>query len=80
MEVVRKIVSADMLMPIIDLPWVSKGLRVEVIVSPINEVSPSCVDVDLAFGGWKDMNETTEKICSEIRASRTFRNRELNFV
>ena len=34
MEVVRKIVSADILMPIFDLPWVSKDLKVEVIVIP----------------------------------------------
>lgn len=36
MEVVRKVVSADMLKSIIDLPWVSKGLQVEVIVIPHN--------------------------------------------
>ena len=34
MEVFRKVVSADMLTPIIDLPWASKGLQVEVIVIP----------------------------------------------
>jgi len=34
MEVVRKIVSADMLKPIIDLPWNSKDIQVEVIVIP----------------------------------------------
>ena len=34
MEIVRKIVSADMLTPIIDLPWASKNLQVEVIVIP----------------------------------------------
>jgi len=35
MEIVRKIVNADMLTPVIDLPWMSKGLQVEVIVFPI---------------------------------------------
>ena len=34
MEVVRKIVSADMLTPIIDLPWSYKDIQVEVIVIP----------------------------------------------
>jgi hypothetical protein len=37
MEAVRQIVSADMLMSIIDLPWTSKGLQVEVIVLPLIE-------------------------------------------
>ena len=36
MEVVRKVVSADMLTSIIDLPWVSKGMQVEIIVVPHN--------------------------------------------
>ena len=34
MEIVRKIVSSDVLLPIIDLPWASKDLQVEVIVIP----------------------------------------------
>lgn len=34
MEVVRKIVSSDMLLPIIDLPWASKDIQVEVIIIP----------------------------------------------
>jgi hypothetical protein len=34
MEAVRKIISADILAPIIDLPWSSKGLQVELIVMP----------------------------------------------
>jgi hypothetical protein len=37
MEAVRKIVSADMLKPIIELPWVSKNLQVEVIVIPMEK-------------------------------------------
>ena len=40
MEVVRTVINADMLLPIIDLPWKSKGLQVEVIVIPqIKEAS-----------------------------------------
>ena len=87
MEVARKIVSADMLTPIIDLPWVANGEQVEVIVFPVNrnQVSPYSVekktsDVDLSFGGWADMDKTTEEICSEIRASRIFRNRDIDFL
>ncbi|MDR0794837.1 MAG: hypothetical protein LBE79_02105 [Tannerella sp.] len=34
MEVVRKIVSADMLTPFMDLPWASNGSQVELIVMP----------------------------------------------
>ena len=37
MEAVRTIVSADMLTPIINLPWASKNLQVEVIIMPIVE-------------------------------------------
>ena len=57
------------------------GTELEVLVFPINEVFESNakteLDVDISFGGWADMNKTTEEICSEIRASRTFRNRDL---
>ena len=35
MEAVRTIVSADKLAPIINLPWVSKNLQVEVVIIPI---------------------------------------------
>ena len=38
MEAVRKIVSADLLTPVIDLPWKTKNMQVEVIVFPLNEV------------------------------------------
>jgi hypothetical protein len=37
MEVVRRIVSADSLLPIMDLPWITKNLKVEVIVIPQTE-------------------------------------------
>jgi hypothetical protein len=56
------------------------GTELEILIFPINEVSLSNVEkttpnVDASFGGWADMDKTTEDICSEIRASRTFRNR-----
>jgi len=35
MEIVRKTVSANKLIPVIDLPWTSKDLQVEVIVIPL---------------------------------------------
>ena len=38
MEVVRAIVNANVLMPIIDLPWESKDKKVEVIILPVNDV------------------------------------------
>ena len=74
-----------MMTPIIDLPWATKGLQVEVIVFPVNQVTSPNVekkisDVDLSFGGWADMDKTTEEICSEIRTGRTFRNRDINLV
>ena len=34
MEVVRKIVSADLLSPFIDLPWTRRDMQVELIVIP----------------------------------------------
>jgi len=34
MEAVRTIVNADVLAPIIDLPWSTSGLQVEVIIKP----------------------------------------------
>ena len=38
MEAVRTIVNADVLTPVIDLPWKTKNMQVEVIVFPLNEV------------------------------------------
>ena len=37
MDAVRTTVSADMLVPIINLPWASKNLQVEVIVIPLDK-------------------------------------------
>ena len=39
METIRKVVNADILRPIIDLPWKSKGVQVEVIIMPLNEAA-----------------------------------------
>jgi len=57
------------------------GTELEILIFPINEVLTPNVKkktpaVDASFGGWEDMDKTTEEICSEIRASRTFRNRD----
>ena len=61
------------------------GMELEILVYPINEILPAnaekkTTDVDSSFGAWADMDKTTEEICSEIRASRSFRNRELNLI
>ena len=82
MEAIRKIVNADVIKPIIDLPWATKGLQVEIIVFPASQDTPSIVemktsDVDASFGSWADMNKTTEEICTEIRESRAFSKRDL---
>jgi hypothetical protein len=60
-------------------------MELEVLVSPINLVSTvkaekKTPNVDISFGGWADMDKTTEEICSEIRSDRAFRNRDFNFV
>ena len=57
------------------------GAELEVLVFPISEVLPPVTemqtpDIDVSFGGWADMDKSTEEICSEIRTSRTFRNRD----
>jgi len=57
------------------------GTELEILVFPINEISTYRAEkktpkVDISFGGWADMDKTTEEICSEIRTSRTFRNRD----
>jgi hypothetical protein len=61
------------------------GSKLEILVFPINEVAMPASDkkvsnIDLSFGGWEDMDETTDEICSDIRASRTFRNRNFDLL
>jgi len=59
------------------------GTELEILVFPVNEVFVPAIEkktpnnVDLSFGGWADMDKTTEEICSEIRAGRTFLNRDI---
>ena len=58
------------------------GTELEIMIFPIREVFMSNIkkkisDADASFGAWADMDKTTEEICSEIRSSRTFRNRDL---
>jgi len=57
------------------------GAELEIIIFPIREVLTANTekkkpDGDASFGAWADMDKTTEEICSEIRSSRTFRNRD----
>ena len=61
------------------------GIELEILVLPTNEILTAntenkATNVDISFGGWADMDKSTEEICTEIRASRAFRNRELNLV
>jgi hypothetical protein len=61
------------------------GAELEILVFPVNEVLTAKVkkassDVDKSFGGWADMDKTTEEICSEIKESRTFRNRDISLA
>jgi len=46
MEAVREIISADMLLPIMNLPWKSKDMQVEVIVMPYMEKTPQQRKID----------------------------------
>jgi len=61
------------------------GTELEILVFPVKEVSifnfeSKTSEVDHSFGGWADMDKTTEEICAEIKAGRTFRNRDFNLV
>jgi hypothetical protein len=51
MEAVRTIVNANVLTPIIDLPWKSKDVQVEVIVMPINEITNHRTDFGKSLKG-----------------------------
>jgi hypothetical protein len=39
MEAVRKILPASVISPLVELPWRSKDMRVEVIVMPVDETA-----------------------------------------
>jgi len=64
MEAVRKVVSANVITPIIDLPWKSKNMQVEVIVMPLNEtiscrlnIRPNITDLKgLGKEVWKNID------------------------
>ena len=49
------------------------GTELEILVFPKKKM----FDIDTSFGGWADMDKTSEEICSEIRASRNFRNNDI---
>jgi hypothetical protein len=58
------------------------GTELEITVFPLKEISTATVEtekddpMDYSFGAWADMDKSTEEICTEIRNSRTFRNRD----
>ncbi|MDR0683313.1 MAG: hypothetical protein LBG15_15955 [Dysgonamonadaceae bacterium] len=67
----------------ISLPIPDKyiGTELEITVFPLKEISIATTEtekedsIDYSFGAWADMDGSTEEICTEIRNSRTFRNR-----
>ena len=80
-KMVRTVYTPDSNLVRVPIPDRYIGTELEILVFPINEVFESKAkkknpDVDKSFGGWADMNKTTDEICSEIRASRTFHNRD----
>jgi len=62
MEVVRKIVSADMLTPIFDLPWSPRVSQVEVIVFPIYDTDRQAQQNRLMVQERKKRREELNKI------------------
>jgi len=56
------------------------GKELEITIFPIHKAFTSkikrIIPDDASFGAWADMDKTTEEICSEIRSSRHFRNRD----
>jgi hypothetical protein len=55
MEMIRKIVSADTLTPIIDLPWASRDSQVEVIVFPVNRHLSTKERIAACYGTMDDV-------------------------
>ena len=39
MEAVKRILNADVLTPIIDLPWKSNNMQVEVVIMPLHKMA-----------------------------------------
>ena len=56
MEAIRKIVSADMLTPIVSLPW-KKDMQVEVIIMPIED---EILQQKILFESLKESSTTQE--------------------
>jgi len=65
MESFRTIINANLITPIINLPWKSKNMQVEVIVIPLNEaksvanpnINPKITDLKgLGKEIWKNVN------------------------
>ena len=54
MEAIREIMRADMLLPIINLPWKSKDMQVEVIVMPVEEENRRKIDFKKLKGRLKE--------------------------
>jgi hypothetical protein len=58
------------------------GKKLEITIFPLAEptlIKPArntTGNADPSFGGWADMDKSTENICAGIRNSRTFRKRE----
>jgi len=79
---VRSVYTPDSNIVRVPIPDRYIGTELEILVFPINEVFMSKVkkkstDADKSFGGWADMRKTTDEICSEIKESRAFRNRDI---
>jgi len=59
------------------------GTELEILVFPLTEVFVTGMDgntasgADASFGGWADMDRAAEEVCSDIRAGRAFRNRDV---
>jgi hypothetical protein len=72
----------------INLPIPDKyiGTELEITVFLLKEISIATAgtekeeSIDYSFGVWADMTGSTEEICTEIRNSRTFRNRDNLFL
>ena len=58
------------------------GTEFEIMIFPHKEISEiklgkkGAKEKNLAFGGWADMDKSTEEICVDIRKSRTFNKRK----
>ena len=77
----RKVFTPDCNNVCFPIPDTYIGTELEILIFPIRDISKSKLknnkpEYDASFGAWADMDKTTEEICSDIRQSRNFRNRE----